>query len=167
MKLKKLAETQTDRKIKVLRYDKRGEYTSDQFFQVCQSEGMKRHFMVRHTAQQNGVTEHMNRTMLEKVRCTLSNASLDKKFWVAVVSYASHFINRLLSATIGGKTPMEMWSGKHAQDYDSIRVFGCPAYYHAKNDKLDPCARKVIFVGFKGEVKGFKLRDLEDKKKII
>ena len=27
-----------------------------------------------------------------------------------------------------------MWSGKHAQDYSSIHVFGCLVYYHAKND---------------------------------
>ncbi|KAH9782773.1 retrovirus-related pol polyprotein from transposon TNT 1-94-like protein [Citrus sinensis] len=128
------------------------------------NEGIKRHFTVRHTPQQNGVAERMNRTLLEKVRCMLSNAGLDKKFWAETVSYASHLVNRLPSAAIGGKTPMEMWSRKHAQDYDSLRVFGCPAYYHVKDGKLDPRARKSIFVGFKGGVKGFKLWDLEDKK---
>ena len=80
------------------------------------------------------------------------------------MSYASHLVNRLPSAAIGGKTLMEMWSGKYAQDYDSFRVFGCPAYYHVKDGKLDPRARKAIFMGFKGGVKGFKLWDLEDKK---
>ncbi|KAH9797006.1 hypothetical protein KPL71_005721 [Citrus sinensis] len=129
-----------------------------------ENEGFKRHFTVRHTPQQNGVAECMNRTLLEKVRCMLSNAGLDKKFWAEAVSYASHLVNRLPSAAIGGKTPMEMWSEKHAQDYDSLRVFGCPAYYHVKDGKLDPRARKAIFVGFKGGVKGFKLWDLEDKK---
>ncbi|KAH9724129.1 Integrase catalytic domain-containing protein [Citrus sinensis] len=59
---------------------------------------------------------------------------------------------------------MEMWSGKHVQNYDSLRVFGCPAYYHVKDGKLDRRARKAIFMGFKGGVKGFKLWDLEDKK---
>ncbi|KAH9793742.1 Integrase catalytic domain-containing protein [Citrus sinensis] len=112
----------------------------------------------------NGVAERMNRILLEKVRCMLSNAGLDKKFWAEAVSYASHLVNRLPSAAIGGKTPMEMWSGKHAQDYDSLHIFGCPTYYHVKDGKLDPRARKVIFVGFKGGVKGFKLWDLEDKK---
>ena len=164
MKWKKLVETQTGRKIKVLRPDNVGEYTSNLFLQVCLSEGIKRHFMVRHTPQQNGVAERMNRTLLEKVRCMLSNAGLDKKFWVEAVSYASHLINRLPSAAIGDKTPIEMWSGKHAQDYDSLCIFGCPADYHVKYGKLDSRARKAIFVGFKGGVKGFKLWDLEDKK---
>ncbi|KAH9670812.1 Integrase catalytic domain-containing protein [Citrus sinensis] len=164
MKWKKLVETQTDRKIKVLRSDNGGEYTSDPFLQLCQNEGIKRHFTVRHTPQQNGVAERMNRTLLEKVRCMLSNAGLDKKFWAEAVSYASHLVNRLPSAAIGGKTPMEMWSGKHAQNYDSLRIFECPVYYHVKDGKLDPRARKAIFVGFKDRVKGFKLWDLEDKK---
>ncbi|KAH9733971.1 hypothetical protein KPL71_017220 [Citrus sinensis] len=129
-----------------------------------ENEGIKRHFTVRHTPQHNGVVERMNRTLLEKVRCMLSNVGLDKKFWAEAVSYVSHLVNRLPSAAIGGKTPMEMWSGKHAQDYDSLRIFGCPTYYRVKDGKLDPCARKAIFVGFKGGVKGFKLWDLEDKK---
>ncbi|KAH9782808.1 Integrase catalytic domain-containing protein [Citrus sinensis] len=115
-------------------------------------------------SRRNGVAERMNRTLLEKVRCMLSKAGLDKKFWVEAVSYASYLVNQLPSAAIGGKTPMEMWSGKHAQDYDSLRIFGCPSYYHVKDGKLDPRARKVIFVGFKGGVKGFKLWDLKDKK---
>ncbi|KAH9689127.1 hypothetical protein KPL70_015374 [Citrus sinensis] len=50
----------------------------------------------------NGVAERMNRTLLEKVRCMLSNAGLDKKFWAEAVSYASHLINRLPSTAIGG-----------------------------------------------------------------
>ena len=73
-------ETQTGRKIKVLRSDNGGEYTFDPFLQVCQNGGIKRHFMVRHTSQQNSVAERMNRTLLEKVRCMLSNAGLYKKF---------------------------------------------------------------------------------------
>jgi len=60
---------------------------------------------------------------------------------------------------IGGKIPLEVWSGKAAQDYDSLRVFGCPAYYHAKEDKLDLRAKKGVFVGFKRGIKGYKIWD--------
>ncbi|KAH9752435.1 hypothetical protein KPL71_014676 [Citrus sinensis] len=73
-------------------------------------------------------------------------------------------MNRILLEKVRCKTLMEMWSGKHAQDYDSLRIFGCPAYYLVKDGKLDPRARKAIFVGFKSRVKIFKLWDLEDKK---
>ena len=41
VKWKKLVETQTGRKIKVLRSDNGGEYTSDPFLQVCQNGVLK------------------------------------------------------------------------------------------------------------------------------
>ncbi|KAJ8899013.1 hypothetical protein K2173_008836 [Erythroxylum novogranatense] len=63
---KKMIEMQTGRKIKTLRSDNSGEYKSDPFLEVCQDEGIVRHFTVRETPQQNGVAERMNRTLLEK-----------------------------------------------------------------------------------------------------
>jgi len=59
----------------------------------------------------------MNKILLEKVR-------LPKNFWAEALAYAFYLINRLPSSAIEGKTPLEVWSGKAAQDYDSLRVFG-------------------------------------------
>ena len=67
LKWKKMVETQTGRRVKTLRSDNGDEYTSDPFFEVCQNEGIKRHFTVRKTPQQNGVAERMNSTLMEKV----------------------------------------------------------------------------------------------------
>jgi len=77
-------------------------------------------------------------------------------FWAEVLAYTCYLVNRLSSSAIGGKTPVEAWSEKVAQDYDSFRVFSCPAYYHAKEDKLDPRARKFVFIGFKKSINGYK-----------
>ena len=79
---KKMVENQTGRKIKVLRSDNGTEYRNDQFSIFCKKEGISRHFTVIDTPQQNGVAERMNRTLLEKVRCMLSNAGLGKQFGV-------------------------------------------------------------------------------------
>ena len=76
-----------------------------------------------------------------------------KYFWTEALAYACYLVNRLSSSAIGGKTPLEVWSEKVTQDYDSLRVFGCPAYYHVKEDKLDTRARKGMFVGFKKGIK--------------
>ena len=88
LKWKKMVETQTGRKIKRLRSDNGGEYKNDPFLQICQDEGIVRHFTVRDTPQQNGVAERMNQTILEKVQCMLSNAGLGKAFWAEAVVYA-------------------------------------------------------------------------------
>jgi len=78
-------ELQTGRKIKILRSDNGGEYKSDPFLQLCRDEGIERHFTVRETLQQNGMAERFNHTLLEKIRCLLSNSRLNKSFWVARV----------------------------------------------------------------------------------
>ena len=70
-------------------------------------------------------------------------------------------------SAIGGKTPLEVWSEKSAPDYDLLRVFGCPAYYHIKEDNLDPRAKKRLFVGFKKGIKGYKIWDPKDMKFIF
>jgi len=98
----------------------------------------------------------------------LSNVGISKyfglKLWRMLTCY---LVNRLSSSVIGGKTPLEFWSGKVAQDYDSLWVFECPAYYHVKEDKLDSRARKYVFLGFKKGVECYKIWDLMDKKFIL
>ena len=75
-----------------------------------------------------GVAERMNKTLLEKIRCMLSNAGLPKNFLAEALEYTCYLVNKLPSSAIGGKTPLKVWSRKAAQDYDSLRVFGCPVY---------------------------------------
>ncbi|KAM1838444.1 hypothetical protein ACFX14_020106 [Malus domestica] len=164
---KKMVENQTGRKIKILRSDNGGEYTSDPFFKVCKEEGIVRHFSVQGTPQQNGVAERLNRTLLEKVRCMLSQSGLSKSFWAEAVNYACHIINRLPSAVVQGKTPMELWTGKTSSDYDYIRIFGSPAYFHVTENKLDARAKKAIFLGFSSGVKGYRLWCPEMKKLVV
>ena len=90
-------------------WDNGGEYTSDLFLQLCHDEGIDMYFTVREALQQNRVAEKMNRTLLEKVRCMLSNTELSISFWAEVLAYAWHLIN-MSSSAIEGKTPFEVWS---------------------------------------------------------
>jgi len=103
---KKNKEKNTGRKIKVLRSDNGGQYTNDPFLQLYHDEGIKRYFTIRETPQQNGMAERMNRTLLEKVRCMLSNAGISKSFWAKALAYTCHLVNRLPSSAIRGKTPL-------------------------------------------------------------
>ena len=97
----------------------------------------------------------------------LSHSGLSKVFWGEALSYACHIVNRLPSAVLNGKTLLEVWSGSPANDYDSMRIFGCSAYYHVTESKLDPRAKKAIFFGFSGGVKGYRLWCSESKKVIL
>ncbi|TXG67989.1 hypothetical protein EZV62_009264 [Acer yangbiense] len=88
-------------------------------------------------------------------------------FWAEALMYASHIVNRLPASALDGKTPKEVWSGQPVSDYDQLHIFGCPAYFHVTESKLDPRAKKAIFVGFSEGVKGFRLWNPESKKIIL
>jgi len=115
-------ELHTGKKIKILRFACGGEYKSDSFLQLCCDEDIERHFTIRENSQQNGVAKSFNRTFLEMIQCWLSNSRLNKSCWAEAMTYTSHLINRLSLSTIRKKTPMKMWSGKAATDYDMLRM---------------------------------------------
>lgn len=97
----------------------------------------------------------------------LAQSGLSKSFWAEAINYACHLVNRLPSAAIGGKTPIEVWIRKPTEDYDYLHIFGCPAYFRVTETKLDPRAKKAVFVGFSSGVKGFRLWCPELKKLVI
>ncbi|KAG8480597.1 hypothetical protein CXB51_024789 [Gossypium anomalum] len=133
---------------------------------LCKSEGIVRHLTVRHTPQQNNIIERMNRTIIENVRCMLSNANLPKLFWAETASTACFLINRSPSVSIEKKTPQEVWSGNSA-NYSDLKIFGCPAYAHIDNGKLESRSIKCVFLGYKAGVKGYKLWSPENRKVVI
>jgi len=87
------AELEYEKKNKCLRIDNGGEYTSDEFDNFCQHEGIKRQFTMAYTPQQNGVVEWMNKTLLERTRAMLNAAGLGKPFWAEAVNIAYYVIN--------------------------------------------------------------------------
>jgi transposase InsO family protein len=60
-----MVESEMDSRIKCLRYDNGGEFTSKEFMEYCSSHGIKRKFFVARTPQQNGVVERKNKTIQE------------------------------------------------------------------------------------------------------
>jgi len=66
----------------------------------------------------------------------LSNTGLGKEFWAEAINTRCYLVNRSPNTSIECKTPEEVWSGKLA-DYSNLRVFGCPAYVHVNEEKLE------------------------------
>ncbi|KAJ4705817.1 Retrovirus-related Pol polyprotein from transposon TNT 1-94 [Melia azedarach] len=163
---KALVENQIGKKIKRLRTDNGLEFCWSEFDEFCKNEGIARHHTVRDTPQQNGVAERMNQTLLERARCMLSNAELTRRFWAEAVSTACYLINRGPHTGINLKTPFEVWSGKPA-DYSNLRAFGCTVYYHVNEGKLEPRAKKGVFVGYGDGVKGYRIWSPSEKRVIL
>ena len=73
---KALVENQTGKKIKVLRLDNGGEYTSHAFGEFCRQEGIRRQLTVPYTPMQNGVAETTNRAIVGAARAMLHDQKL-------------------------------------------------------------------------------------------
>ena len=84
-----------------------------------------------------------------------------------MIVYASHLINGLSSIAVGGKTPLDIRSSGATQDYDWPWVFGSPAYFSAKDGKVNLLAKKFVFLGTKKNLKGYKLWDPKNKRIVL
>ena len=71
-------------------------------------------------------------------------------------------MNRSPSIPINCKTPEEVWYGS-LSNYANLRIFCCLAYAHVNESKLEPRARKCIFLGYVDGVKGYKIRNPNSK----
>ena len=153
-------EKSSGRKVKTIRTDNGGEYTSTRFEEYLKSEGICHERTVPKTPEQNGVAERMNRTLVETVRSMLMDAKLPHKLWgEALHSCLSQKSEP--NKNRRRKTPFEAWTGKKPT-VCHLRVFGCDAYAHIPKDqrgKLDPKAKKCIFVGYGEVTKGYRLYD--------
>ncbi|RDX85278.1 hypothetical protein CR513_33552, partial [Mucuna pruriens] len=118
------------------------------------------------TSQLNGITERMNRTLIERVRCMFSKAKLPKNFWGEALYIAVHVINLSPTVALNTKVPNKIWFGKDIK-YDHLRVFGCKAFVHVlkdKRSKLDMKTRQCIFIWYGHDEYGYWLYELVEKK---
>ena len=150
---KTMVEKQNGKQVKTLRTYNRLEFCNTVCDDYCKEAGIVRHLTVRHTPHQNGVVERMNQTLLQRARCMRLNVGLS---WVEVVNIVVYLVNRFSSTVIDLKTPQEVWSGKPS-NYFGLRIFGCPAYAHVNDGKLEPREMKCIFLGYPMSVKGYRL----------
>ena len=86
----------------------------------------------------------------------LVDSGLPKKFWVETANTACYIINRSPSSPIGFTTPKGKWSNK-SPSYQHIIIFGCIVFVHFKQRKLDPRAKRCVFLGYPQGAKGYKL----------
>ena len=160
-------------KVEQLNSDGGGEYTAhenakviSEFQQISLEHGIKQVFTAAYTPEMNGVSERLNRTIVEHTRALLLEAGLCREFWSLAAKHVVYVRNRLWhrhhqSSVHMGASPFQLVYGK-APSLGMLRVWGCDAW------KLDPLyksssfarkAKKMIFVGMSPNRKGWVLFD--------
>ena len=123
VKFKAAVELETRNKLKILRFDNGGEYTSRQFEAYLAKEGIKNQLTIPYTPQQNEVSERRNRTLMEMARCLLYEKKMPLKFWAEAVNATSYLLNRMTTRVLGDKTPYEIWYALKPNVHH-LKVFG-------------------------------------------
>ena len=132
---RELVENEVKHKIKCLRSDNGGEFTSKEFNLYCEEHDIKRQFSTARTPQKNGVAERKNKTVMEMARTMLNDSQLSDKFWGQVVHTSIHILNRGLLRNDSEKKPYELWTDRPA-NVKHFRVFGSKCYIKRDDGKI-------------------------------
>jgi hypothetical protein len=109
-------------------------------------EHIKHEFLAPYTAQQNGLVERKNRTLIEMARTMLDDYKTSDQFWAKAVNTVCHVTNRLYIHKLLKKTPYELLTG-NKPNVSYFRVFGSKCYVLQKRSKPSKIATKV-YEGF-------------------
>ncbi|GJU78605.1 retrotransposon protein, putative, ty1-copia subclass [Tanacetum coccineum] len=128
----KEVENQLEETIKSLRSDRGGKY---EFLDHLKEHGIIAHRTPPYTPQHNGVSERINRTLLDMARSMISQTTLPKSFWDYDLESAAHILNMVPTKK------------------------GCEALVKrdtlTKPDELKPKSIKCIFIGYPKEIMGY------------
>jgi len=152
-------ELETGQKLKVLRSDGGGEYTAGEVQSFLKEKGIKHELTTADTPQHNGVAEHMNRTLVERVRTMLVEAELPDTYWWDALRYATLLHNVSPTRSLSDSTPKESWSG-NKPDVSRLHVFSCRAFVHIPNKlcgKLSAKSLVCTFIGYAQQRKAYHL----------
>lgn len=156
-----MVENQKCRKIQFFRTDNGLEFCSHEFETYLKEAGIVHQKSNPYTAEQNGLAERTIRTVVERARCLLFDANLDKRFWAEATSTAVYLKNRSVASGLNNKTPFELWTNTKP-DLSHVRIFGSQVMVHVPKEKRlkwDTKSRKNILVGFPENVKGYRIYD--------
>ncbi|RVW63029.1 Retrovirus-related Pol polyprotein from transposon TNT 1-94 [Vitis vinifera] len=159
-------ERQLDKKIKIVRSDRGGEYygrydesgqNPGPFAKFLEKHGIRAQYTMPGTPQQNGVAERRNRTLMEMVRSMMSYSSVPISLWGEALKTAMYILNRVPSKAVP-KTPFELWTGRKPS-LRHIHIWGCPAearIYNPHEKKLDSRTVSGYFIGYPDKSKGYR-----------
>lgn len=151
--------TQTGRKPRCFRFDNGKEYVNQEVLDWLESQGIEYELTAPYSSAQNGVSERLNRTTVERARAMLVDSNLPWSLWPEAVNYAFYLKNMSPTNALSDDiTPHEaFWH--HKPDISNIRQFGAIIWVlqqSTKVHKLMPKAKPFRFVGLSEHARAFR-----------
>ncbi|CDO78107.1 hypothetical protein BN946_scf184638.g3 [Trametes cinnabarina] len=119
--------------VKYLNTDRGGKYLSDDFKAHLQLSGIEYKLSVHDTSEEAGISERLNRMLMEKVRAMLIEAGLPRSLWGEAVLHATWLKNRTSTKALGGRTPFEAATGS-PPNLRGVPVWGSKVWVHSTSD---------------------------------
>ncbi|GJV96668.1 retrotransposon protein, putative, ty1-copia subclass [Tanacetum coccineum] len=91
--------------------DRDGEYISQEFKDYLKACGIIQQLTPSYTPQHNGMSEKINRTLLDMVRSMMNLTTLPLSFWDYALESVIRILNMVPTKKVD-KTPYELWYGK-------------------------------------------------------
>lgn len=120
-------ENEVDRKIKCLRSNGGGEFTSDEFNILYEKNGIRKQFSTPRILEQNGVMERMNQTIQEATKTMIKGEELLEVCWREEIHTIVYTLNIILYQKRHGKTLYDLWHGR-TPIMKYFKVFGSICY---------------------------------------
>jgi len=154
LEYKAWAENLHGMRIKALRSDNGGEYTSYQFTKILKENGITHEKTVPYSPEQNRVSERSNRTLVGRAKAMMLDNNLAEELWGEAIRSAVYLKNRTpTSAITSHKTPFELWIGNPIPDLSHLILFGTHALRHIpknKRTKWEQNGERCIVIGYEG-----------------
>ena len=153
-----IAERDTHKPLQFLHTDNAKEY--EKLTQKNQNKEIEFEFITTYISEQNGVSEQLNRIIIECIRSLLFNSSLSSEFWSEAAQTACYLRNRLpLRDSHRAKTLYELWT-EFKPFIEHLRVFECMVYTYISSIKwvkLKSTSHCQIFIEYCSTSKQFKV----------
>lgn len=127
------------------------EYCSKDFVGYYKAKGTEISYSTPCNPEQNGCSERLNRTLLDKERTLIIQSELPKSLWGESILCANYIINRSPTSRLNNVTPAEMLYNEKP-NVKNLKVFGCVSYLHTpkvqQQSKFDPKSNIYLMVGY-------------------
>jgi hypothetical protein len=150
-----------------LYFNNSGDLLGSKFF--LSFHGISHYTTAPHTPQQNGISEHHHRHVVETGLTLLHDASLDPSYWPHAFATATYLINIQPTSLLKNQTPFKVLFGQNP-NYLKLRKLGCMCYPFTKaynSNKMQSKSTPCIFLGFSQTQNAYKCLDTHSKKLYI
>nr|GEW19526.1 zinc finger, CCHC-type [Tanacetum cinerariifolium] len=158
---KKSIENELRTTLKMLRTDRGGKFTSNEFTQYCKENGIARQPTAPYSPQQNGVVERRNMKIMFTTRCMMKAMNIPQNFWAEDVRHAIYILNSVPTNALEDITPYKAIK-RRKPNLENLRVFGYIAYAKVPSQhltKLDERSTRMVYLGNEQGSKAYRLFD--------